>query len=76
MTIDKYPSLHQTVRVAADGTITHGIPVPRVRSSEHAPAYPPMRAHNRKRYGGLSDVPDGVDQRADLKNFGKQVSND
>lgn len=26
--IDPYPSLHQTVRVAADGTVTHGIDVP------------------------------------------------
>lgn len=56
-------TLDQTIRVAADGTVTYGVHVadraPRV---QRVVAAPPMHARNERRYAGLSSIPRGVDQ--------------
>ncbi len=64
MWTDPYPSLHQTVRVTADGTVIRGIDVPHdKRFGGRQVAAPPIKARNERRFAGLSAIPAGVDQR-------------
>lgn len=60
---DKYPVLHRRFRVDAAGAVTLDVPVPhRARDGKRMVAAPAMRAHNRSRFAGLSDIPRGIDQ--------------
>lgn len=58
---DPYPSLHQTVRVAADGTVTHGIEVPLMSRTPRALASSPHVV------GGLRYAPNRMPAGIDLK---------
>lgn len=65
MIADKYPVLHQRFRVYADGEVEvgdHLVIRHRARDGKRQVAAPAMRAHNRSRFAGLSDIPRGIDQ--------------
>lgn len=76
---DKYPSLHLPVRVYADGEVQADAALVirhRARDGQRVVAAPPMRAHNERRYAGLSSIPAGINQEATLPNYRKQVADE
>jgi len=59
-------TMHDTIRVKADGTIERGIPVPhKARDGARVVAAPPHHAQS-TRFSGGSMIPAGVDQRITL----------